>query len=265
MPSHVTVLLVDIERERKALNHVAGTQLHSSTSRSSLRAIVERYFNDVRPLLTDNTQPGLHIESVDRIMQELLTLCHKRGTVRKYKELLKQAKTYLISLDSRLVSASHGNGRVRTDIDTQIITTLRTLLPSASLSYEQALTDLGSEQRLSWRGPATDLREALREALDHLAPDEEVLAIPGYRQEPNSHGPTMKQKVRFILRSRGLSKAITATTEDAATSIDEALGSFVRSVYTRSSISTHTPTEKSEVQRILDLVRVVFCELLEIR
>jgi hypothetical protein len=146
-----------------------------------------------------------------------------------------------------------------------MITTLKALLPSAALSYEQALLDLSQEQRLSWRGPAADLREALRETLDHLAPDEEVVSAPGYKQEPGTHGPTMKQKVRFILRSRGLSKAVSATTEDATSSIDEAIGSFVRSVYTRSSVSTHTPTEKSEVRRVLDLVRVVLSELLEIR
>ena len=76
--------------------------------------------------------------------------------------------------------------------------------------------------------------------------------MAGYKDEPDARGPTMKQKVRFILRNRGISKAISATTEDATRSIDEAIGIFVRSVYTRSSVSTHTPTSKDEVLRVLD-------------
>jgi hypothetical protein len=147
----------------------------------------------------------------------------------------------------------------------RIVTTLRALLPSAALSYEQALIDLDQPERLSWRGPATDLREALRETLDHLAPDTDVKGSAGYKQEADTRGPTMKQKVRYILKNRGVSKMLAAPAEDATVSIDEAIGNFVRSVYTRSSVSTHTPTDKNEVLRILDFVRVVLCELLEVR
>ena len=57
-----------------------------------------------------------------------------------------------------------------------IIGTLTSLLPSSARSYEQAIRDLQSADRLSWRGPATDLRESLRETLDHLAPDADVAA-----------------------------------------------------------------------------------------
>src|SRR5690606_26559968 len=132
-----------------------------------------------------------------------------------------------------------------------------------AMSYEQALIDLRTEDRLSWRGPATDLREALREVLDKLAPDDEVKAAPGFKPEPDARGPTMKQKVRYVLRNRRVSKSISEPTENAATAVDEALGAFVRSVYTRSSVSTHTSTSRGEALRVLDLVRVVLCELLE--
>jgi hypothetical protein len=199
-------------------------------------------------------------------MQALLALCHKKGSVQKYKDLLRQAKSHLIHLDSGIVARSgRQSGDGRTDQDIRIVTTLRALLPSAALSYEQALLDLSVGERLSWRGPATDLREALRETLDHLAPDIEVQHSLGYKQEPGTNGPTMKQKVRYILKNRGQSKATAATTEDATVAIDEALGSFVRSVYTRSSVSTHTPTDIDEVLRLRDLVRVVLGELLEAR
>lgn len=265
MVSQVSGLLGEVERERKALNQVASTRLNAPSARASLRKVIEQYFNDVRPRLVDSTSEGAHIQGIDGGMQMLLALCHKRGSVRKYKEALKTIKGHLVQLDNRLVANPRLDTIDRSPIDTRIIATLKALLPSAALSYEQAILDLSQEQRQSWRGPATDLREALRETLDQLAPDNEVTVASGYKQEAGTTGPTMKQKVRFILRSRGLSKAVSSTTEDATTSVDESLGSFVRSVYTRSSVSSHTPTNKSEVLRVLDLVRVVLSELLEIR
>lgn len=266
MTSHVTSLLSDLERERKSLNKVAGHQLNSAAARASLREFVERYFNKVRPLLVDNSARSPHVETVDSAMQELLALCHRRGTTQRYRELLKTIKGSLVHLDSYLLSSTSRNeGQTRTLVDMRIVTTLRALLPSAALSYEQALIDLDQPERLSWRGPATDLREALRETLDHLAPDTDVKGSAGYKQEADTRGPTMKQKVRYILKNRGVSKMLAAPAEDATVSIDEAIGNFVRSVYTRSSVSTHTPTDKNEVLRILDFVRVVLCELLEVR
>jgi hypothetical protein len=262
MASTVTSLLADVERSRKSLNAVRSSQLHSANARASLRRLAESYFSDVRPALEDSAGSLAHRDGVDTVMKDLLALCHKHGSVEKYRQLLKTAKAHLIHLDTGLVVRSR-EGDLRTPQDTRILTTLRALLPSAAASYEQALADLAADTRLSWRGPATDLREALRETLDHLAPDADVQAGQGYKAEPNTHGPTMKQKVRYILRHRGISKAAASTTEDATNAIDEAIGSFVRSVYTRSSVSAHTPSDRREVQRILDLVRVVLGELLE--
>lgn len=105
----------------------------------------------------------------------------------------------------------------------------------------------------------------MRETLDHLAPDTDVIAMSGYKQSPDTNGPTMKQKVRFVLKKRGLTQALSAPAETATEAVDSAIGTFVRSVYTRSSVSTHTPTDKGEVIRIRDFVRVVLCELLEVR
>jgi len=264
MASNITLLLADLEKTRKSLNSVGSPQLHAANKRVALRQLAERYFSEVRPSLEDASSPSEHRDEVDTAMKDLLALCHKRGSVAKYKELLRRAKGHLIHLDTGLVVRCQ-EGEIRTGSDIKIITTLRALLPSASASYEQALIDLSELTRLSWRGPATDLREALRETLDHLAPDGDVIASPGYKAEPNTQGPTMKQKVRYILKHRGRSKAVSATAEDATLAIDEAIGAFVRSVYTRSSVSTHTATDKNEVLRVLELVRVVLGELLETR
>jgi hypothetical protein len=89
----------------------------------------------------------------------------------------------------------------RTEEDEQTIRKLDALVPSAALSYEQAVLDLKDDSRVSFRGPALELREALREILDHLAPDS--TAVPGYVQEKDRDGPTMKQKVRFVMKKKG--------------------------------------------------------------
>lgn len=265
MTSHVTSLLAEVERQRRALSKETGSQLWSEKTRASLRQLVEKYFNEVRPLIQYSPKNEEHLPSLDATMQELIALCHKKGSINKYKDLLRQSKSHLIHLDTGLVSGGNRDGgAARTDSDTRIIVTLRALLPSAALSFEQALDDLDQPERLSWRGPATDLREALRETLDHLAPDADVMGATEFKMMQGASGPTMKQKVRYILRNRGKSKAISSSSEDATETVEEALGGFVRSVYTRSSVSTHTPTDKNEVLRILNLVRVVFSELLEI-
>jgi hypothetical protein len=139
------------------------------------------------------------------------------------------------------------------------------MLPSAARSYEQAIMDLKGKDRLSWRGPATDLRESLRETLDHLAPDQEVTKEPGFKLEKDAQGPTMKQKVRHILRKRGVSRTAIQAPESATEAVDELVGTFIRGVYSRSSVSTHTPTDRNEILRIRQWVRVALFELLQVQ
>ncbi|MCF7982345.1 MAG: hypothetical protein K9K86_10195 [Pseudomonadales bacterium] len=51
---------------------------------------------------------------------------------------------------------------------------------------------------------------------------------------------------------------------DTVQVIEERVGALARSVYTRSSISTHVGTTKQEVQQVKAYVDVVLSELLEI-
>jgi hypothetical protein len=61
-----------------------------------------------------------------------------------------------------------------------------------------------------------------------------------------------------------VSRTAMQTPEAAVEAVEEAVGSFVRSVYTRSSVSTHTPTDRTEVSRVRDWVRAALRELLNI-
>jgi predicted pPIWI-associating nuclease len=258
--------IAEVDATKQAMRTCGSVQLNSSKHRHRVQAMVDNYFKNVRSALAHDEEQTESLRFVDSSLQELLTLSHTRALVSKYVRLLKQVRSTLVQLDSVATSAGSQNSVIIvSDVDRRIITTLQTLIPSAALSYSQAMADLQSERRLSWRGPATDLREALRETLDHLAPDDEVTKSDGFKLEQGTSGPTMKQKVRYILKKRGVSKTLANTPESAADSVETAVGSFVRSVYNRSSVSTHTPTDKHEVLRVRDWVRVTLCELLEIR
>lgn len=244
-------------------------QIYQESVRESARYVVDMYFRTTRPDLKRLSISEELLLPADGVVHSLLEATHHRSAAGTYKNAIKAVHVSLLELEKLALihdGASSTSATPQVDtVDRAIVGTLKKFLPSAACSYEQAIRDLSGNTRLSWRGPATDLREALRETLDHLAPDTNVTAQPGFKLEANTSGPTMKQKVRYILRQRGMPKGAIDTPESAVEAVEQAVGTFVRSVYSRSSISTHTPTDKNEVLRIRDWVRVVLAELLELR
>jgi hypothetical protein len=151
---------------------------------------------------------------------------------------------------------------VHNEEDEQITSKLDSLVPSAALSYKQAILDLKDDSRVSFRGPALELREALREILDHLAPDREVTAAPGYVQEKDRAGPTMKQKVRFIMKKQGKRSSSDAPGQ-AVTAFEEAIAALTRAVYERSSQATHVASERQTVVQLRRYVVAILHEIIE--
>jgi hypothetical protein len=146
----------------------------------------------------------------------------------------------------------------------RLIETLERLVPSAAASYRQALIDLADGARLSYRGTASEFREALRETLDHLAPDDSVMQQPNYTQEPGQSKPTMKQKVRFVLSSRNRNKTQRESAEKSVAFVSELSGEIARAVYNRASLATHVQESRNEVARIKRYVDTVLVDLLEV-
>ena len=128
-----------------------------------------------------------------------------------------------------------------------ILTTLDRMLPSTAVSYEQVLQDIASGKRVSWRGTGSELREVLREVMDHLAPDAEVMAAPNFRFEGDLKRPTQKQKVRFILKAR---RRAVGVAEASVETVEEGIVSLARSAYQRGSATTHASTDATEVKRL---------------
>lgn len=265
MIDNIRSLQQDIRNILASLKKISSKQIGNKSLMSECKNAVDFYFRNIRNNIND-TNTLSSTNSLDDAFQNLLMLTHKRSLKTIYNKTLTDIKNLLITLETEAISDIHKSKSSDTieKVDREIILTLKNLINSSSLAYEQALIDLQSNSRLSWRGPATDLRESLRECLDYLAPDADVTAQPGFKLEQNTTAPTMKQKIKYIMKSRGKGSTEIKTTENAINIIDELLGTFVRSVYTRASVSTHTPTDKNEVLRILNLVRVVFCEILEV-
>jgi hypothetical protein len=147
-----------------------------------------------------------------------------------------------------------------TEEDKHIIDKLDALVPSAALSYKQAILDLSDDSRISFRGPALELREALREILDRLAPDGEVTAEPGYKQDKDRIGPTMKQKVRFIMKGK---RSSSDASEQTVTAFEEAIAGLTRAVSERSSKAAHVASERQTVAQLRRFMVVIFHEILE--
>jgi hypothetical protein len=260
----------DYQRSIDAFDREIGQLRAATVTREAFlqpaQKIVDDYFRRTRIQLLAGGVTDEDLSVLDDLLQRLLEATHRRTPTPAFKRIVKGVKSACFEMEKRILASAGAQSAatVGDTVDRRIIDTLKNLLPSAALAYEQGLLDLSTANRLSWRGPATDFREALRETLDHLAPDKAVTGQTGYKPEPNTNGPTMKQKVRYVLRQRSKAKMIVDSSESAVESVDAIVGTFVRSVYTRSSISTHTPTNRDEVIRVRDFVRLSLCELLEI-
>jgi len=75
----------------------------------------------------------------------------------------------------------------------------------------------------------------------------------------------MKQKAIFILRARRMNSSQAKTFTDAIDVVDEAIGKFLRSAYSGSSVVVHVQMSRDEAVRVRNYVSLVLTELLEIR
>lgn len=191
-----------------AIGKIHSKQIYQTHIIEGTRSVVDNYFRNARDILLHSNIDTAALSELDETMQSLLEATHKRTTLLGYKKAVSRARNAIVEIEKLTLLALSGHSKsIQLDkVDTMIIDTLKKLVLSAALSYEQALIDMQVQQRLSWRGPAADLREALRECLDCLAPDKEVLSSSGFKLEPNVKGPTMKQKTQYVLQKRSSSK-----------------------------------------------------------
>ena len=190
----------------------------------------------------------------------------KKSYVSKIKLIKNELTEFNIAcLSEKAQEGIHGSSLSDlTPPENLILATLEKVVPSAAASYRQAILDLRVTDRLSYRGTAAEFREALRETLDHLAPDSDVKSHPGFKLEKDKTGPTMKQKVVFILRSRDRKKPQQDSIKQSLELIESVTGDIARTIYNRASLATHLETSRAEVQKIKRYTDTIFFDLLEI-
>ena len=259
-----------LEFVRSSVSRSKAVNVNSDTVRSEIRGLVQDYFRSTRPGLVQIGLDDPVLASLDEPAQELLRLATGRNRRSSYERAIRNLRRARVAVEvGRERKLSHAAVPPAVDVvtsgmETQLLATLRELLPSAALSYEQAVRDLRGPLRLSYRGTAVELREALREVLDHLAPDADVMQSPGFKLEKDAARPTMKQKAQFILRARGIPSGALSTPRDAIQRVEDAAASLARSIYTRGSASTHVATTRQEVLTMKPYVDGVLAELLQV-
>ena len=255
-----------IDALASAVARVKAVNVNSSVLREDARTIAQQWFREIRP---DCTSIGLKDQSfleLDALLQNLLRLANGGNPKRSYVITLKAVRKARSGFES-LVELSRGSAVVQSakemaPLEAGILRTMEQMLPHAASSYRQVLDDLAEPMRLSYRGTATELREVVRETLDHLAPDADVQKAPGFKLEKDRKGPTMKQKARFILKARGLGDSSRSAPETAVELLEDQIASLARSVYERGSASTHGATVKAQVLSFKAYADAVLAELL---
>jgi hypothetical protein len=264
-------LWVRLEVYSSALEFIGVTAPLDSAMRAEARTATQQYFREARPALGAARLSEELLRAFDALMQDLLRAANTRSPkVGPLLKVLRDAAELRTDVEVAINQAigeealRQAEGTAYSSIEQRIIETLNALVPTAALSYTQALRDLTQIDRVSFRGPALELREALREILDHLAPDEAVSEQPGFKLEDGQRRPTMRQKALFILRSRGMAKTALEAPRDAVEIIENSASSLARSTYGRSALSSHVASSRAEVQQFKMYLDSVLADLLKL-
>jgi hypothetical protein len=251
----------------KKLSANGTANVKAAGTREQAKDVVQCYFRLVRQQLIDLGIDFGQIESLDAEMQGIIEIAAKVTRTAIYKKCIKTLEQLRARLEIAIeIAATTAAAPALSPLgptESSISKMLNKLIPTTGLSYQQVIQDLADSKRVSYRGTASELREVLRELLDHLAPDTEVI-LTGIKLEQGQTKPTMKQKTVFILKARGVNETQRKTASDAIEAVEGAVGSLARSVYNRGSLSTHIGTTRQEVLVFKGYAEAVLAELLEI-
>ena len=253
-----------------AVSRSTAVNVNATDLRDQARAAVQHWFRDARPYVLGLSVSEDELRTIDSLAQRLLTLAAGRNAKTSYISTLRSLRKCRGPIEGRAhmlqgtVLSSAAAAVSLAPVEARILATLERMLPDSALSYRQVLQDLAGPQKYSYRGTATELREVVREVLDHLAPDEEVMKATGFKLEKDRKAPTMRQKARFILKARGLGETARKAPEEAVELLEDQIASLARSVYERGSASTHSSTRIEAVRNFKGYADAVLAELLQV-
>lgn len=253
----------ECEKLYKSFSRIKSKQVQSTDLKDTTKTFVKGYFDKLKPLLEGR---GFDTSTTDSTMLSLIKATNSSTSTSIYKKLMKEVKRQLVEYES---SPEYYSPTKKPESgsqnDQKILSTLEQAVPEAAKCYKQVLIDLNDNNRESYRGTASEIRECLREVLDFFAPDTDVTATKGFKLEQGTTKPTMKQKVHYILKNRSLGKTEIKTPEEATNIVDDGIAKLARATYDRGSLSAHTDNKgKTEIIQLKMYLDTVLCELLEI-
>ncbi len=262
-----------VESFAGVLSRSNAKNVNTDDLRQHARDLVrDSYFREAKQSLQRLGVTNATTKELDSEMQRLIGLSSGKNSKVSYQNVVRDIKAKRKSIETGLefligaespVSAKPASSTPSV-VEAAIVSTLEKMIPSAGASYKQALLDLQAQGRISFRGTAAELREVVREVLDHLAPDDAVTSAPGFKLEEGLKGPSMKQKVRFIMKARKVPDAGMKPAEDSIKHLDENIPALSRSVYNRGSMDVHTGRTREEVLNFKLYADAILGELLEI-
>jgi hypothetical protein len=259
-----------LERLRTRLNGGATREVSSLAERKNIRSVVGAWFSQYRPSAVQVVGEEEHILKMDEEMQSSLKLASgprtRRAIVRSSTSAIRHFRDNLLVPLGRAYW-SQAPERSPAGLDGDVAVRLRQLDAELVNSYEQAVIDVEDPERLSYRGPAAELREVLTSVLHILAPNPQVEATEWYRESRRSGTrkeptPTRAERTKFILRSRAKGSAVTEAAESYMTSVEERLAGVINATYQRGSAATHGGTERDELGKLLPYINALLRELL---
>jgi Predicted pPIWI-associating nuclease len=145
--------------------------------------------------------------------------------------------------------------------DADILARLRRQSPSLADSMEQALQDLNDHTRLSYVGPAGEIREVMRATVQLLAPDNEIKGQPWYRgiERDGKQSPSQAERIRYAVQQRGGDRDQIRGFDELT---DQLVAQIGRQTYATGSSAFHAGTLQSKVRKLTGWVFAILDEVL---
>lgn len=142
-----------------------------------------------------------------------------------------------------------------------ILVRLRRQSGSLADSMEQALRDMNDPGRLSYMGPAGEVREVMRAAVQLMAPDEAVRKQPWYVgiEQGKKRNPSQAERTRYAVQRRRGSREQVQVMDEL---IDELVGKVSRTTYSVGSSALHAGADQEAVWKLTGWVWAVLDEVL---
>ena len=259
-----------IERLLTRLQAGQSPTVSKRAERVNIRAVVGAWFGEYKNAFLKMIGDEQLLAPMDDHLQTILRRASHASARRTLIRDVRSAQRYFN--DTLLVPLSRAYWsrapqQTPAGFDQEAERRLRHLDPDLADSYAQAVSDIEEDGRLSYRGPAGELREVITGVLHILAPTGQVQATEWYREARrsgvrNEPTPTRAERVKFVLRNRLEGSAQTETAETFMSSVEERLASVVNSAYKRGSAAAHAGAEQGELQQLLQYINALLRELL---